>query len=324
MSSWRLPLSRRRRTIFSPQIVGRTETRKSISLPLPIFSLMRPSCGRRRSAMSSEAMILRRLERAFFSFSGGCISSISTPSMRYRTRSFFSYGSTWMSLAPFLMALRRMALTRRTTGAPSAAFSSSRMFTSSASTENSTSSCSNSESTSSYDWVCGGEGPLQRPRDRRLRRDHGLDVEAGQELDVVDGVEVGRVRHRHDERVARAGEGDDLVLVADLARDELRDLGVDLVLVEVDGRDAVLGGEEVGDLPVRDVPQLGEGEAQVVARLALLLLGLAELLEADELLADEELAEAVLGRHALFSIATRRAALPSTRKRGSESPRSLG
>ena len=56
--------------------------RKSISLPLPSLSLIRPSCGRRRSAMSSDAMILRRLESAFFSLSGGCISSISTPSTR--------------------------------------------------------------------------------------------------------------------------------------------------------------------------------------------------------------------------------------------------
>ena len=69
-------------TTFSPQSVGSTETRKSISRPLPSFSLMRPSCGRRRSAMSSDAMILMRLVIAFFSLSGGVISSASTPSMR--------------------------------------------------------------------------------------------------------------------------------------------------------------------------------------------------------------------------------------------------
>ena len=43
---------------------------------------MRPSCGSRRSAMSSDAMILMRLAMAFFSLSGGAISSESTPSMR--------------------------------------------------------------------------------------------------------------------------------------------------------------------------------------------------------------------------------------------------
>ena len=82
MSSCRFALSRRRMTIFSPNSVGRTETRKSISLSLPILSLMRPSCGRRRSAMSSDAMILRREVIAFRSLSGGRISSWSTPSMR--------------------------------------------------------------------------------------------------------------------------------------------------------------------------------------------------------------------------------------------------
>ncbi len=69
-------------TIFSPNSVGSTETRKSISLPRPIFSLMRPSCGSRRSAMSRWAMILMRLVSAAFSFSGGDISSYSTPSTR--------------------------------------------------------------------------------------------------------------------------------------------------------------------------------------------------------------------------------------------------
>ena len=75
MSSWRFDLSRSRRTIFSPKRVGRTETRKSMSLSRLIFSLIRPSCGSRRSAMSRLAMIFRRLVMAFFSFMGGRISS---------------------------------------------------------------------------------------------------------------------------------------------------------------------------------------------------------------------------------------------------------
>ena len=75
MSSCRFDLSSRRSTTFSPKIVGSTETRKSISWPPPSFSLMRPSCGRRRSAMSSDAMTLMREVMAFFSFSGGCMIS---------------------------------------------------------------------------------------------------------------------------------------------------------------------------------------------------------------------------------------------------------
>src|SRR4029453_6274917 len=41
------------------------------------------------------------------------------PSMRYRPRSSFSYGSMWMSLAPFEMADIRMTLTSLMTGASS-------------------------------------------------------------------------------------------------------------------------------------------------------------------------------------------------------------
>ena len=75
MSSCRFDLSRRRITTFSPNSVGSTETRKSISLPRPILSLMRPSCGSRRSAMSSSAMIFMREVMAFLSFIGGFITS---------------------------------------------------------------------------------------------------------------------------------------------------------------------------------------------------------------------------------------------------------
>ena len=61
-------------TIFSPNSVGSTETRKSISFGAP-FSLkrilMRPSCGSRFSAMSSFDMILMRDEIASRNFIGG-------------------------------------------------------------------------------------------------------------------------------------------------------------------------------------------------------------------------------------------------------------
>ena len=49
---------------------------------LPIFSLMRPSCGTRRSAMFSFDMILKREISAALSFIGGFMISCSAPSMR--------------------------------------------------------------------------------------------------------------------------------------------------------------------------------------------------------------------------------------------------
>ena len=76
MSSISLPLSSKRMTIFSPNNVGRHETRKSMSLVWPLSLkriLMRPSCGRRFSAMSSFAMILMREVIASRIFSGGAM-----------------------------------------------------------------------------------------------------------------------------------------------------------------------------------------------------------------------------------------------------------
>ena len=80
-SSVRLPLSRIRNTTFSPKIVGSVDTRKSMTF-CPTFSLMRPSCGTRRSAMLSADMILKREMSAAFIFSGGFMISMSAPSMR--------------------------------------------------------------------------------------------------------------------------------------------------------------------------------------------------------------------------------------------------
>jgi hypothetical protein len=58
-------------TIFSPQIVGRTDTRKSISLPPAHLELDAPVLREARSAMSRLDMILMRDEIAFFSLIGG-------------------------------------------------------------------------------------------------------------------------------------------------------------------------------------------------------------------------------------------------------------
>ena len=76
MSSMRLDLSSGRITIFSPHSVGRTETRKSTSRLRSStlnLTLMRPSCGRRFSAMSSFAISLTREISGSRSFIGSAI-----------------------------------------------------------------------------------------------------------------------------------------------------------------------------------------------------------------------------------------------------------
>ncbi len=71
MPSIALEGSRIRITTFSPKSVGQVLTRKSIARFFEIFILMRPSCGTRRSAMSSRDMTLSRAASLPASTTGG-------------------------------------------------------------------------------------------------------------------------------------------------------------------------------------------------------------------------------------------------------------
>ena len=109
-------LSRIRITTFSPHTVGSEATRRSTVRP-SCATVMRPSWGRRRSAMSIWDMILRReMTPSWMPRSARCI-SCSTPSMRYRTVRRCSPGSMWMSLARSFTAWAISRFTKRTTGA---------------------------------------------------------------------------------------------------------------------------------------------------------------------------------------------------------------
>ncbi len=114
-----------RRTTFSPCSPGRVLTRASTAVPSTAIRA-RPSCGIRRSAMSSPDRILSRLTTAAEAPLGSSITSRSTPSTRCRIRSPSRCGSTWRSLAPSRTASASIALTRRTVGASSTAERSAR------------------------------------------------------------------------------------------------------------------------------------------------------------------------------------------------------
>src|SRR5262249_27729881 len=81
-----------RMTTLSPNMVGRMLTRKSTGLP-PTFSSMRPSWGRRRSAMSRLDMTLMRLAMAAARWRGGGTISYKMPSQRERLLYSSSHGS---------------------------------------------------------------------------------------------------------------------------------------------------------------------------------------------------------------------------------------
>jgi len=117
-------LSRIRVTIFSPNLVGIEETRKSIDLSLT-FNVVRPSWGSLRSVMSSLDMILILLIRGSCTFFGRTISSLNIPSTLKRIFTVFSMGSIWMSLASFFIAIATIELASLIIGAACASCSRS-------------------------------------------------------------------------------------------------------------------------------------------------------------------------------------------------------
>ena len=91
-SSFTTERSNTRITTHSPNIVGMTETRRSTGWP-PSVNSIRPSCGRRRSAMSRLAMTLIRVVIAKAKCFGGGTISNSTPSALMRILNSSSNGS---------------------------------------------------------------------------------------------------------------------------------------------------------------------------------------------------------------------------------------
>jgi hypothetical protein len=134
---------------------------------------------------------------------------------------------------------------------------------------------------------------LDEGAERELARDDRIDVVAGDELEVVDDAGVARVDDGHGERAPLALEREHRVLHRQLGGDELEHARVDLEARQVDGGQAVLPGERLGELDLGDEAELDQTVAQAPAGLLLLREGARELLARDEPLADEELAQAL-------------------------------
>ena len=125
-SSVRRPacLSSSRSTTRSPLPVGMVDTRTSMARPA-MRSAMRPSCGRRFSAMSSEAITLMRETIAGCSPRLGSTTLRSAPSTRKRTSARDSKISRCTSEAPSRTAWVSSALMSRMMGASFSASSRS-------------------------------------------------------------------------------------------------------------------------------------------------------------------------------------------------------
>ena len=98
------------------------------------FKEIRPSCGLRRSAMSSFASTFKRVVTPAVKRFGMLCATRSTPSIRNRTTSALSCGSKWMSLARSSAAWKTIEFTSRTSGPSEIPSSASRSSSSSVST----------------------------------------------------------------------------------------------------------------------------------------------------------------------------------------------
>jgi len=110
---------------------------------------------------------------------------------------------------------------------------------------------------------------LDTLHDRAFRSHHRFDVEPGHELDVVHGENIGGIDHGDGEGCAYAAEGQDLVALGGFERNQLDDRGINFEIGEIDGGDAILAGEKIGDILVGKKSQLHERGGEAAVRLLL-------------------------------------------------------
>ena len=126
------------------------------------------------------------------------------------------------------------------------------------------------------------------PPNGLFRGDDGLDVVAGQKLDVVQSVDIRRIRGRQDQGRARPVDGDDRVLGGDLLGNQLNHRRLDLELVDVDGGNTVLLGDEVREIGLVQEAELGNLGAETPALDTGFITGLPKLVRREQVLLDEE------------------------------------
>ena len=99
------------------------------------------------------------------------------------------------------------------------------------------------------------------------------------------------IDHGDGERRAHAAERKNLVALRGLKRNQLDDCRINFKVRKIDGGNAVLAGEKIGDVLVREEAQLHQGGAQAAALLLLDLGRLFQLLWGNDLLFDEKVTQ---------------------------------
>jgi hypothetical protein len=133
--------------------------------------------------------------------------------------------------------------------------------------------------------------PLQVRTKGVFADDDRLDVELGDELQVVDGREVGGIGHRHREHPTHPPQRQNQMFIRDVRGDESQYLVVDGDLVQRDRGHAVLLGEHPGQLFLGHEPELDQGIAQACTPRPGVGQGFLQLRPRDEPFANEEISE---------------------------------
>ena len=134
-------------------------------------------------------------------------------------------------------------------------------------------------------------GLVDSLENRAFRGHDRLNVEAGHELDIVHGKDVGGIDHGDGERSADAAERQNLIAFGGFERNQLDDGGIDFKIRKIDGGNAILAREKVGDILVGEETQLHQSRREAGVRLLLELGRLLQLLLGNDLFFDEQVTQ---------------------------------
>jgi hypothetical protein len=123
------------------------------------------------------------------------------------------------------------------------------------------------------------------------RGHHGLHLLAGDRPDVVEGEDVRRIRHRHDQHGILVADGQRAITSSHLLGDERRCARIDLEVAEVDEIEADLPSQGRNEVGLTNEAEVDQDPAEGAAEPLLLGQGRPQLILGDQALIEQDLAE---------------------------------
>ena len=120
--------------------------------------------------------------------------------------------------------------------------------------------------------------------------DHRFDIQSGHELYVVHGEHVRWIHHGQCESCTDSGEWEYGIFLGHFLRYQAQHGSIYLEELEVNGRNAVLSGEDSRNHVIRNQAQLDEVEAKPPSVFTLVFKRFTQMLRTDQVFADEDFA----------------------------------